>query len=124
MNLPEAKFDALLGINAGAQGRLVSERGGEEYESEAAPMPPTVNIGVGTDLTIRQLAETVKSVLGYTGTITFDVAKSEGTPRKLLDVSRLHRLGWQAQVKLEDGLQLASQDYLNRRSTTTNRIGR
>jgi GDP-L-fucose synthase len=124
MNLPEVEFDSLLGIDAGTQGRLDSERGGREYESDAAPVPPTVNIGVGADLTIRELAEIVKSVLGYTGTMSFDVGMSEGTPRKLLDVGRLHRLGWRAQVKHEDGLPHAFQDYLNPRATTTNRVAR
>ena len=87
-------------------------------------MPPTVNIGLDTDLAIRQLSEQVKSVLGYAGKITLDESKPEGTPRKLLGVSRLNRLGWQVQVKLENGLRHAFQGYLGRRATTTNRIGR
>ena len=63
-----------------------------------------LNVGVGTDLTILELAETVKEVVGYEGRIVFDRDKPDGTPRKLLDVSRLHALGWRAKTPLEDGI--------------------
>jgi len=64
-----------------------------------------VNIGTGTDLTIRELAELVQSVVGYSGRIVFDPSKPDGTPVKQLDVSRLRDLGWKAQVSLAEGLQ-------------------
>ncbi|MGE0674036.1 MAG: NAD-dependent epimerase/dehydratase family protein, partial [Methylibium sp.] len=68
---------------------------------------PIVNVGCGTDLTIRELAETVMRVVGFEGRIVFDSSKPDGTPRKLLDVSRLTALGWRAKVPLEAGLRLA-----------------
>ena len=75
---------------------------------------PLVNIGTGTDVTIRELAETVVKVIGYPGQLTFDTTKPDGTPRKLMDVSRLHSLGWKAQTSLEAGIKLAYQDFLTR----------
>lgn len=68
---------------------------------------PLVNIGTGTDVTIRELAETVMDVVGFRGRITFDATKPDGTPRKLLDVSRLASLGWTARTGLRDGIRLA-----------------
>ena len=75
---------------------------------------PLVNIGTGTDVTIRELAETVVRVVGFQGALQFDTSKPDGTPRKLMDVSRLRSLGWQARTTLEDGIQLAYQDFLQR----------
>ncbi len=68
---------------------------------------PLVNIGCGEDLTIRELAEAVMRTVGFDGRISFDAGKPDGTPRKLLDVSRLAALGWRASTALEDGLRLA-----------------
>jgi GDP-L-fucose synthase len=75
---------------------------------------PLVNIGTGTDVTIRELAETVVRVVGFQGELSFDTSKPDGTPRKLMDVSRLHGLGWRARTQLEDGIALAYQDFLQR----------
>ncbi|MDK9713658.1 MAG: GDP-L-fucose synthase [Sulfuritalea sp.] len=75
------------------------------------------NIGVGEDVTIRELAETVMSVVGFTGRIVFDSTKPDGTPRKLLDVSRLGELGWKANTPLHEGIALAYQDFLASRSS-------
>ncbi|MBS1821174.1 MAG: GDP-L-fucose synthase [Acidobacteria bacterium] len=66
--------------------------------------PPLINIGTGEDVTIRELAETVARVLGYKGTLVFDATKPDGTPRKLMDVSRLHALGWRHTTALEQGI--------------------
>jgi len=66
--------------------------------------PAPINIGVGVDLTIRELAELVADVVGYDGRLEFDTSKPDGTPRKLLDVSRIHALGWHAQIPLRDGV--------------------
>lgn len=66
-----------------------------------------VNVGTGQDVTIRELAETVMRVVGFEGRIVFDATKPDGTPRKLLDVSRLAALGWRARTPLEDGIRLA-----------------
>jgi GDP-L-fucose synthase len=71
-----------------------------------------VNIGTGEDITIADFARVVAGVVGYTGTISFDVSRPDGTPRKLLDVSRLAGLGWRAKTSLEDGIRLAYQAYL------------
>jgi GDP-L-fucose synthase len=75
---------------------------------------PLLNIGTGVDLTIRELAETVARVVGFTGQLVFDASKPDGTPRKLMDVSRLRALGWVAKTPLEQGIALAFQDYLKR----------
>lgn len=72
-----------------------------------------VNIGTGKDLSIKELAELVKSIVGYSGKITFDQSKPDGTPRKCLDVSKLNSLGWQYKTELEDGIKSAYTDFLN-----------
>lgn len=66
--------------------------------------PPLINIGTGEDVTIRELAETVARVLGFKGTLRFDSTKPDGTPRKLMDVSLIHSLGWKHRVALEEGI--------------------
>jgi GDP-L-fucose synthase len=68
--------------------------------------PPLINIGTGEDLTIRELAELVSRVLGFDGEFVFDPSRPDGTPRKLLDVSKIHSLGWKARVSLEAGIGL------------------
>ena len=73
------------------------------------------NIGTGTDVTIRELAETVMAVVGFAGSIVFDATKPDGTPRKLLDVSRLREIGWEARTPLREGIALAYRDFLARR---------
>ena len=70
--------------------------------------PPLINIGTGEDLTIKALAELVASIVGYRGTIVFDSSKPDGTPRKLLDVGRLHNLGWRHHIDLENGIRQLS----------------
>lgn len=76
--------------------------------------PSFLNIGTGEDLTIKDLALLIKGIVGYDGEISFDTTKPDGTPRKLMDVSKLHSLGWKHQIELKEGLQLAYQDYLNK----------
>lgn len=71
-----------------------------------------VNIGVGEDVSIRDLAELIKEVVGYEGQLEFDSTKPDGTPRKLMDVSKLNALGWKAKTKLRDGIKLAYEDFL------------
>src|SRR3954451_418050 len=66
--------------------------------------PERTNIGVGEDLTIRELAELVAEIVGFEGELNFDTTKPDGTPRKLLDVSKIHTLGWKARIDLRDGL--------------------
>ena len=79
----------------------------ENYDS-----PDTINVGVGEDVSIRELAETIAAVVGYTGKLTQDTTKPDGTPRKLLDVSRLTELGWKAQIGLEEGIRETYEWYL------------
>lgn len=74
-----------------------------------------VNIGTGEDLSIRELAETVKEVVCYEGDIVFDTSKPDGTPRKLMDVSKLHKLGWKHSVELKEGLVQAYADFLHKK---------
>lgn len=73
-----------------------------------------VNIGTGVDLTIKDLALMIKNIIGFEGTLTFDSSKPDGTPRKLMDVSKLHALGWKHQIELEDGIKLAYRDFLSK----------
>ena len=73
----------------------------------------TVNVGTGKELTIKELTELTAKVIGYTGEIKWDSTKPDGTPRKLLDVSKLKNLGWTYQTELEDGIRLAYEDFLN-----------
>lgn len=80
------------------------------------------NIGCGTDLTIRELAEAVAKVVGFKGLIEFDTSKPDGTPRKVLDISRLAALGWQAQVPIEQGIVLTYQDYLARTQSASETV--
>lgn len=83
MNLDDARFGSLLTEDS----------------------PPLINIGAGEEVTIRELAETVARVLDFHGALVFDASKPDGTPRKLLDVSLLHSLGWRRTVGLEEGIQ-------------------
>lgn len=73
----------------------------------------TVNVGTGKELTIRELTELVAKVIGYEGEILWDASKPDGTPRKLLDVSKLESLGWRYKTELEDGIRLAYEDFLH-----------
>jgi len=73
-----------------------------------------INVGSGAEVSVRDLAETVKRVVGYGGEILWDKTKPDGTPRKLLDSSRLFALGWRPQAGLEAGLRLAYEDFLSR----------
>jgi GDP-L-fucose synthase len=73
-----------------------------------------INIGSGEDHTITELAEMIKEIVGYKGEIVYDLAKPDGTPRKLLDSSRLRRLGWKPRIGLKQGIQLAYADFLNK----------
>lgn len=79
------------------------------------------NVGTGTDLSIKDLAETIKRIVGYTGTITWDASKPDGTPRKLMDVSKMNEMGWKAQVDLETGIQKTYEWYLNNQETVQQR---
>jgi GDP-L-fucose synthase len=74
--------------------------------------PDWINIGTGTDVTIRELTELVAGAVGFKGRITWDASKPDGTPRKLLDVSKLAALGWKARIGLHEGVAMTCRDYL------------
>ncbi len=96
MNLPGDQFKQLLGSDESKTG---------QFE------PPLVNIGTGNDVTIHALAEAVRTVIGYQGSIAFDASKPDGTPRKLMDVGKLSSMGWNARTGLTDGLVAAYRDF-------------
>lgn len=96
MNLPDNQYQSLLGSDEFATGKFE---------------PPLVNIGYGSDITIKELAETIGQVIGYAGNIVFDITKPDGTPRKLMNVDRLHGLGWKAKVDLANGLLGAYEEF-------------
>ena len=96
MNLPDERFVPLLGSDESATGRFE---------------PPLVNIGVGEDVTIAELAALVAQVVGYTGNIVYDTSKPDGTPRKLMDVGLMKAAGWQASTPLEAGLRVAHAEF-------------
>lgn len=89
----------------------------EVYQANTQPMLSHINVGTGVDCTIRELAETIASVTGFKGELVFDKTKPDGTPRKLMDVSRLKSLGWEASVNLNDGLRDAYQWFLDNQET-------
>jgi GDP-L-fucose synthase len=81
-------------------------------QAHTQPMLSHINVGTGVDCTIRELAEAMKKVVGFEGELVFDTSKPDGTPRKLMDVSRLKALGWQASISLEEGLRQTYQWFL------------
>ncbi|MFO1268713.1 MAG: GDP-L-fucose synthase [Rubrivivax sp.] len=97
MNLGDQRFTALLGSDESVSGRFE---------------PPLVNIGVGDDVTIAELAHLVREVTGFAGDIVFDRSKPDGTPRKLMDVRLLESTGWKASTSLAQGLRLAYREFV------------
>ena len=83
------------------------------YSQHTQPALSHINVGTGEDVTIRELAETIADIVGFSGQLVFDASKPDGTPRKLLDVSRLNALGWKAEFGLREGLRDAYAWYLN-----------
>ena len=96
MGLPDDRFTALLGSDESVTGRFE---------------PPLVNIGVGHDLTIAELAAAVAKTVGYSGQIVYDTSKPDGTPRKLMDVGLINAAGWAASTALDDGLAVAYAEF-------------
>jgi GDP-L-fucose synthase len=96
INLPDDQYASLLGSDESKSGRFE---------------PPLVNVGVGEDVTIKELAELVGKVVGFDGDLIFDSTKPDGTPRKLMDVTRLNSIGWQASTGLAEGLARAFRDF-------------
>jgi GDP-L-fucose synthase len=84
------------------------------YDQHTSPMLSHINVGYGTDVSIAEVAQTIAQVVGYTGAMTFDTSKPDGTPRKWMDSSRLDSLAWHAHVDLRQGLALAYQDFVRK----------
>jgi GDP-L-fucose synthase len=82
------------------------------YEEHTLPMLSHINVGWGSDVTIRELAEAVAVAVGFGGRIEFDASKPDGAPRKLMDSSRLNSLGWTPKITLKDGLKLAYENFV------------
>ena len=83
------------------------------FKQQTDPMLSHLNVGTGTDITIKELAALIKQTTGYEGEVSFDVSKPDGTPRKLMDSAKLKSLGWQPQISLEQGLKLAYEDFVD-----------
>jgi len=98
MNLPDDKYESLLGSD---------ESKTRKFE------PPLINIGVGHDVSINELAQIVSATVGYTGGIAFDTSKPDGTPRKLMDVSKLNHINWHAKTVFTEGLKTAYNEFLS-----------
>ena len=98
MNLPETKFASLLGSDEAQTGCFE---------------PPLVNVGVGEDITIRDLAIMIRKVIGFKGELVFDTSKPDGTPRKLMDTTRLNSMGWCARTPLAEGLAVAYREFVD-----------
>ena len=98
MSLPEKKFASLLGSDEAQTGCFE---------------PPLVNVGVGEDITIRDLAIMIRKVIGFKGELVFDTSKPDGTPRKLMDTTRLNSMGWRARTPLAEGLAVAYREFVD-----------
>ena len=83
------------------------------YDENTLPMISHINVGSGKDITIKELAEILKEVVGFEGKISFDNTKPDGSPRKLIDVSRLSKMGWKNRTSLREGLELTYNWYKN-----------
>lgn len=110
---PRREFLHVDDLAAACQHVMELPRAG--YEAHTEPQRSHLNVGTGVDLTIRELAETIRAVVGYEGRLSFDTRKPDGAPRKLLDVSRLQRLGWQAEIPLREGLAQTYEWYCQHR---------
>ena len=82
------------------------------YQANTQPMLSHINVGTGKDITIRELSEIMKDVVGYNGKLSFDITKPDGTPRKLIDVSRLSNMGWKYSTNLREGLKITYEWFL------------
>jgi len=101
---------------------FVMSLGAQKYAEVTTQRLSHLNVGTGVDCSIRELAETLKSVIDFNGDLVFDTSKPDGTPRKLLDVSKLNQLGWAADISLQDGLAATYQWFLRNQSNLRGRV--
>ena len=92
---------------------FVLELDEQTYKANTQPMLSHINVGTGKDVTIKEMAKAMKEVIGFKGSLTFDTTKPDGSPRKLIDVSRLSNMGWKYSIDLEDGLKKTYKWYLS-----------
>jgi GDP-L-fucose synthase len=90
------------------------------FEDESGTVQSHINVGSGTEVSIKELAETVRAVVGFEGEIEWDTSKPDGTPRKLMDSARLRNLGWSPKIYLKEGIALAYKDFLNKHANSQN----
>lgn len=114
MNLSDDRFNALLANQLETRTSQDKATDPSIHPLPVSPQPKVshINVGTGEDLTIGELSKIVKKVVGFTGNVIWDRTKPDGTPRKLLDVSRLMRIGWQPRIKLSDGIRSTYESYL------------
>ena len=108
-----AKREFLYMDDMAAASLFVLELDEKTYQANTKPMLSHINLGTGEDITIREMAETMKEVVGFEGKLSFDITKPDGAPRKLIDVSRLSNLGWTYTVDLKAGLEKTYEWYLS-----------
>ncbi len=96
---------------------FVLELDEDTYQANTKPMLSHINVGTGKDVTIKEMAQTMKRVIGYTGKLTFDMTKPDGAPRKLIDVTRLSNMGWKYSIDLECGLNKTYNWYLDKKKS-------
>ena len=117
--LPRREFLHVDDMAAGCLAVLDCDR--HRYEEATGPNLNHLNLGTGTDITIAELAAMIAEITGFEGEIIYDTSKPDGTPRKLLDVSRVNQLGWTAQIGLREGLEATYQWYLENQKTLRQR---
>ncbi|MDC0075430.1 GDP-L-fucose synthase [Candidatus Thioglobus sp.] len=108
-----SKREFLYVDDMAAASLFVLELDEQIYQANTKPMLSHINIGTGRDITIREMAETMKQVVGFKGRLIFDTTKADGSPRKLTDVTRLSNIGWEYTTKLKEGLEKTYKWYLN-----------
>ena len=114
LNLPDEAFDAIRSVapeqvdQTRAKGVLVSADGDVGEKKQV----PHINVGSGKDIRISELAEMIRTAVGYRGAVFWDLSMPDGTPQKLLDISRLAQLGWEPMIKLSEGIKSTYQWYL------------
>ena len=119
INLSRVDYSKVFGLrfdDMAEASLFVLELDEQTYKANTQSMLSHINVGTGKDVTIREIAKTIKRVVGYKGKLTFDTAKPDGAPRKLIDVTRLSKMGWSYNVDLNNGLKKTYKWYLEQRN--------